>query len=81
MPRLDSDRRRRWVLAWSTLSLATLALTTATWLLSLPSEWQRFGESALVARMADFPYAVLPTFVWPALLLTLVGVVARDDRF
>jgi hypothetical protein len=81
MPRLDADRRRRWVLAWSALSLVTLALTAATWLLSLPSQWQRFGESALAARMADFPYAVLPTFVWPALLLTLVGVVARDDRF
>ena len=80
MPRLDADRRRRWVLAWSAVSFGTLIVTIAAWFLSMPSSWQRFGESALTAKITDFPYAVLPTFLWPACLLDLAGVVFRDNR-
>lgn len=79
--RLDIDRRRRWVLAYGALGTVALAGTLAFWLLSLPSPWQRFGETALVAKLADFPYATLPLFFWPMIFVALVGLLARDSRF
>ena len=79
--RLHIDRRRRWVLAYAALGTVTLATTISAWLLSLPSPWQRFGESALVAKLADFPYATLPLFFWPLVLVGLLALFARDSRF
>lgn len=81
MPRLHIDRRRRWVLAYAALGTVSLATTISLWLLSLLSAWQRFGESALVAKLADFPYATLPLFFWPLVLVGLWGLFARDSRF
>jgi len=81
MSRLDSDRRRRWVLGWSIASTLLLLVGPTLWTLSVPSEWQHFGEGALLSRLSDFPFALVPAFIWPAALLGNAALILRDERF
>ncbi len=81
MGKLDSDRRRRWVLGWSVAATLMLFVGPTLWILSVPSDWQRFGEGALLSRLSDFPFALVPVFLWPAALLANAAIILRDERF